>query len=120
MNRKITFDQKKEPPIERIVLKKVIGFAGDGLGILITEDTITGEWEGRYLSTGAILELKNKQLPVNDWGRDLSGNQIEEVKKIYEFIKPPPKKQEHHAETCGCNDCKELRKVKEIMEKQNA
>jgi hypothetical protein len=108
MNRKITFySVEKKVPIEKIVLKKLIGYAPK-IGILIFEDTITEEWIGIYTSTGAKLELKNKQLPVVDWRRDQGDELIEETKKIYEFIKPPPKKNPIHAPKCGCNDCKEL------------
>ena len=113
MNRKITFDQEKSIPIEKIILWKVIGF--DIVhGMTIIKNTLTGELQGRYASTGSCVILKNDQLPVVDWSFDAEDNQIEETKKIYEFIKPPPEKNSIHSDTCGCIDCKELNKAIEI------
>lgn len=122
--RKITFD-KVDPKLntEKIILWKVVGFAVDK-GILIFKNTITGEWRGCYMSTGAIINFdedhfdENHCLPVWDWGRDPDGKQIEEIKKVYEFIKPPPEKNPIHADTCGCENCKELNKVIEILKNQ--
>lgn len=117
VKRKITFDKEKSIETEKVILWKVVGLAV-GAEILIIENTITGEWQGRYMSTGAGIKFKDHCLPIWNWGRDANDNQIEEVKKVYEFIKPPPEKHPSHADTCGCQDCKELNKAIEILENQ--
>ena len=121
--RKITFDTKKEIPTEKIILLKIIGFAPD-VGIIVMKDTLTGKYEGMYSSTGARVNLDDDCcLSVWDWGRDANGNQIEEIKKTYQFIEPPPEKHPIHAETCGCQDCKKRQEAFKILadkkEKQN-
>jgi hypothetical protein len=113
--RKITFNDKKKIPTEKIILLKIIGYSSDS-GIIIMKDTLTGKYEGVYTSTGARIKLDdNCCLSVWDWGRDANGNQIEEIKKIYQFIEPPPEENPIHADTCGCEDCKERRKAFKIL-----
>lgn len=117
MDRKLTFDDKKKPPpVEKIILKKLIGIDIDhGSPTLIVEDTITGEWMGVYVGTGAKIELTDRQFPVVNW----NVNGEEEIMKLYEFVKPPPKKNKDHTDDCQCNDCKELNEAKAILSEQS-
>lgn len=76
--------------IERIELWRVVGFAPE-LGLIVVENPETGFREGRYLSTGAKVCLKdNKNLEVWDWCRDAQGNQCHSLVKVYEFCTPEP------------------------------
>jgi len=121
MNRKMTFDKEEKDITKKTILWKVIGFDIER-GILIIKNTMTGEWSGRYMSTGAVITFKDDHcLPIYNWGRDDDGKQIEEIKKIYKFIEPPPEKHSHHhEETCGCQDCKKRREILEILnQKEN-
>jgi hypothetical protein len=114
--RKITFSDKKKIPTEKIILLKVIGFSPDS-GIIVMKDTLTGKYEGIYTSTGAGVKLDdNCCLSIWSRERDTNGDQIKEIKKIYQFIEPPPEKLPSHAEdTCGCEDCKQRRIAFKIL-----
>ena len=103
--RKIRVD-KQLPLIQKEQLWRVIGYSVE-CGALIIENPITEEWEGRYSSTGAGFVLPEKRLKFYNWGRDAAGKQIDEVKRIVEFVAPPDeRKPDHHAESCRCHICK--------------
>lgn len=96
----------------KVYLKRIIGY--DPLdNMMIVEDPYSGKRYGIYMSTGAVLEIRdNKMLLIgtkHEESKDEEGRPkykiVDYVKAVRKFIDPPPERPDSHSKGCRCQLC---------------